>query len=780
LSAVPHNMPSSIGLAPTPDNPDAPEILVELAGDPEDQPQFDDRGNVVEIKHGDGTVTVSLDGKPIQEAANEAKPQDWFSNLAEVIPNDTLNTIVDDLLLGIAEDLESRREWIEQRAQGMNLLGLKIEIPNTQGASDGAPVEGMSKVRHPLLLEAILRFQATSRGEFLPADGPVKIRNDDTAGNSDEDDLANALEMDFNHYLTAVATEYDPDTEKMLFQAGFSGDGFVKVYGCPLRSRPVAESVDPDDLIVNQSATDLGNAIRITQRVMMKPSTVKRMQIIGAYRDISLGQAVAPDTNPLKEAENEQQGIRPEGLRNPKDQEREIYECYCEIDIPGFEHKDEKGKVTGLAVPYRVTIDKSDRKGLAVLRNYDEPVNDELPVAKTVFVKFPFAPGPGFYDIGLLHILGNTTNAATAGWRLMLDNGMFANFPGFLTGKASSRQNTNIFRIPPGGSAQIETGGMAIRDFAMALPYNTQQMPPLMALIQEIVETGRRIGGTAEVQVGEGRADVPVGTTLAMIEQAIKVMDAVHKRMYASFARVFQLLLEEFKKNPRALCKCKTKTPWDLAKIQAALSNCNLVPRADPNTSSMGQRLMKVMGLIQLQTTFPTLMDPVKLCKLAITSLGWSNPQEFMVPPQAQAAPPPQLIQAQAELKDKQQATQAKSTDAQAHLIQAQGVAAKAHAEAQVAGQPTGVAPPEGPEPMSPLDIATAEAKILDAKTRAREVDLRAQERATENQNRDQDRHAKELDTRVDLAKDLLTAPPGAQNVGAKANRIVKEVKKTP
>ena len=775
-----HRMPSSQGLAPM-GTPDAPELIVEVEGEPEDRPTFDNDGNIVEIKHGDGAVTVSLDGQPLQEAPRAAKQTGHYANLAEEIPHDVLSIIVEDLLRGIDEDLESRRDWIEQRAQGFQLLGLKIEIPNVQGASDGAPVEGMSKVRHPLLAEAVLRFQANSRGAFLPTDGPVKIRNDDTNSTSDEDALANVLEKDLNHYLTVKATEYYPDTEKMLFQAGFGGDGFKKIYTCPLRNRPVSESVDADDLIVNQSATDLGNALRVTQRIMMKPSTVRRMQIVGAYRDIALGQAVAPTPDALKEAKNDQQGIRPEGLRNPKDQEREIYECYCEIDIPGFEHKDADGKVSGLPIPYRVSIDKSDRKGLAVVRNYPPIVGDELPTAKKVFVKFPFAPGPGFYDIGLLHILGNTTNAATAAWRLMLDNGMFANFPGFLTAKASARQNTNIFRIPPGGSAQIETGGSPIRDFAMPLPYNTQQMPPLMSLVTEIVETGRRIGGTAEVQVGEGRADVPVGTTLAMIDQAIKVMDAVHKRMYSAFAEEFQLLLEEFKANPRALCQCKSKTAWDLPKIEEALQNCSLVPQADPNTSSTGQRLMKIMGLIQLMGTFPTLIDPVKTCTGAIAALGWANPQEFMVPRNAQAAPPPQLLQMQAEEKRKDQDSQAKMLEAQAKMTTAQGVSAKTHAEAQTAGLDGGgqTAAP-GPEPLSPLDIATAEAKVLDAKTRAREVGVKERQMVVENQNRDQDRHAKELDTRVDLAKDLLTAPPGAQNVGAKANRIVKEVKKSP
>ncbi len=775
MSAVPHNLPSGLGLAPIAD--DLPEIMVDFASEPDDKPIIDAKGAILKIEHGDGSVTVSMDGKPLAEA-NDDGPLEWFDNLCEKIGSDELANMADDLLRGIDEDLLSRKEWIEDRAQGLKLLGLKIEIPNVQGASDGAPVEGMSKVRHPLLQEAVIRFNANARSEFLPTDGPVKIRNDDINATAAEDDLATMLERDMNHYLTAVATEYYPDTDRMLFMAGFGGDGFKKVYKCPLRNRQVSESVDADDLIVNQSATDLANAQRITHRVMMKPSTVKRLQILGVYRDVSLGQAQIPDTDPLKEEEKSQQGIRAEGLADPKYNDREIYECYCELDIPGFEHKF-KGKITGLAVPYRVTIDKSDRVILSVVRNYAEPADDELPIARKVFVKWPFVPGFGFYDIGLLHILGNTANAITAAWRLMLDNGMFANFPGILTAKASSRQNTNIFRIPPGGSAQIETGGMPIGQFAMPLPYNTAQMPPLMTLVDNMAETGRRIGGTAEVQVGEGRADVPVGTVMAMIDQAIKVMNAVHKRMHAAQAEELQLLrdliredVDSFLKAMRGKSK-QGKPPLDREKLITALDNYNLVPQADPNTSSSGQRMMKIMGLIQLQQASPTLYDPVAINKAALLAMGWSNPQEFMVPPSAQAAPPPQLIQAQAEMQNKKQDSDAKMLDAQAKMITAKAIETKHTAEANA---PTGA-----PEPPSSVEMMAAQAKLQDAHTREMHEKIEAERMlidkrnaAVENTNRDQDRHDKLLETKIDLSKDLLTAPPGAQNVAKKTNRIVK------
>ena len=424
-----------------------------------------------------------------------------------------------DLLTGIEDDLTSRQDWIEDRAQGIKLLGLKIEIPVLQGASDGAPVEGMSKVRHPLLLEAVLRFQANARSELLPTDGPVKVRTDADNDTIQEDQLADALEADLNHYLTAIAREYYPDTDRMLFMLGFGGTAFKKIYFCPLRGRPVSESVDADDLIVNNAATDLSTAKRITHRVSMRPSTVRRLQILGVYRDIELGTPSFEEKDAVQREKADQQGVDVEA-RNPDDRDREIYEIYCELDIYGFEHK-YKGKVTGLEIPYRVTIDKSSREVLSIVRNYDEPTGeegDELPEARINFVKYQFVPGMGFYDIGLLHILGNTTNAVTAAWREMLDAGMYANFPGFLMADSGARQNTNIFRVPPGGGALIKTGGLPIGQAVMPLPYK-EPGASMMTLVTNMAETGMRVGGTSELPVGEGRQDAPVGTTIALIER---------------------------------------------------------------------------------------------------------------------------------------------------------------------------------------------------------------------------------------------------------------------
>jgi hypothetical protein len=780
---------------PTPQAPAPADITVEMADESGvDKPDIDEKGNILRIEHGDGSVTVSLDGNPIGQALDgKIKPSEWFDNLVDEIDQSELSRIADDLMRAVREDLTSRQEWIEDRAKGIQMLGLKIELPNTQGATDGAPVEGMSKVRHPLLLEAVLRFQANARSELLPTDGPVKIRNDDNNAQLKEDELANDYERDMNHYLTAVATEYYADTDRMLLMLGFGGTTFKKVYFCPLRNRPVSESVDAEDIIVNQAAINLPNAQRITHRTYLKKSTVRRLQILGVYKDVPLSDPVPKQPDALDAEKKAQQGLTVNNYR-PEDRDREMYEICCELDIKGFEHE-LKGKATGLEIPYVVTIDTSSREILALTRNYDEKTK-EMPMARTRYVKYTFVPGLGFYDIGLLHILGNTTNAVTAAWREMLDNGMYANFPGFLIAKAGTRQNTNIFRVPPGGGAQIDTQGVPIGQAVMPLPYETAHMAPLMGLVQDMVQTGQRVGGTSELQVGEGKSDAPVGTTLALIDQAVKIMNSVHKRLHASQAEEFKLIVECFKEHPESFWMrgCKSKNPWDEAKFMAAANNCELVPQADPNTASMGQRVMKIQGLMQLQQAAPNLMDPVAIVQAAIRAIGWANPEQFMVPKAAREQPPPQLQQMQAQMQNEAKAADAKVAEGNAKLAEAKASTDEVHAKiaaGHFAPKP-GVAPAE-PEPETLLDKATAEAKIRDSLTRAREVELKAASMQTEDQNRDQDRVSRTEDTLINLAKEFVEQPTTAAgpdgkktisrpakstNAGSKAIKVAKQIKK--
>jgi hypothetical protein len=774
---------------PDPDAPDQPEITVELTDQtPLDVSEVDNKNNIVRIKHGDGSITVSLDGMGLGKAAGtDTGPLKWFDNLVEHIDEMELNRITEDLITAIDQDIESRREWIEDRAHGIKLLGLKIEAPNlAAGSSDGAPVEGMSKVRHPLLLEAVLRFQANARSELLPTDGPVKIRNDDNNAQLKEDQLANDYQRDMNHYLTAVATEYYPDTDRMLLLLGFGGTTFKKIYFCPLRNRPVSESVDADDIIVNQAATDLANARRVTHRTFLRPSTIKRLQILGVYRDVALNDPIPQQQDAVQEEKKSQQGLTINNFR-PDDRDREIYEVCCELDIKGFEHK-HKGKESGLEIPYKVTIDKSSRKALAVVRNFDED-DQALPTARKSYVKYTFVPGFGFYDIGLLHILGNTTNAVTAAWREMLDNGMYANFPGFLIAKSGTRQNTNIFRVPPGGGAQIDTSGLPINQAVMPLPYNTTGQPALMDLVTNMVETGQRVGGTSELQVGEGRAEAPVGTTLALIDQAVKVINSVHKRLHASQAEEFQMLVKVFKDHPESFWqrKCASKTIWDVDKFMQAASNCDLVPQADPNTASMGQRVMKITGLKQLQAANAQLYDPIAIDTAALIAMGWSNPEQFFVPKQARATPPPELQEIQAKMANEGKEADARTAEAQAKTMEAQATVAETKEKIR-----TGALAPDPPDAGgegsqqvdTPVDEALARAKIMDSRTKQMEVGIKAHEAQIENQNRDLDREAKERDAALELARAVIGAPTAGESgkqvavdkVGRKTTKIIKEV----
>ena len=763
----------------------AEDVVVEI-DEGASKPDVDSNGRVLKIEHEDGSVSVSLDGRSLDDGESEAeKSREWFRNLVDEISDLELSRISNDLMRGIEDDLQSRSDWIEDRAQGLKLLGLKIELPGLQGATDGAPVEGMSRVRHPLLLEDVLRFQANARSEMLPTDGPVKVRVDSVMTTVEQDQLAHALETDLNHYLTAVAKEYYPDTDRMLLMLGFGGTAFKKVYFCPLRGRPVSETVDADDLIVNNAATCLSDAKRVTHRVFMRPSTVKRLQILGVYRDVDLMTPAPVTKDAVQREKDEQQGVASDVI-NPDDRDRQIYECYCELNIDGFEHK-YKGRETGLEIPYRVTIDESTKEILSIVRNYDEPTGEEgdaLPEARTNFVKYTFVPGMGFYDIGLLHILGNTTNAVTAAWRELLDAGMYANFPGFLMADTGARQNTNIFRVPPGGGALVKTGGLPINQAIMPLPYK-EPSAPLMTLVQNMVETGQRVGGTSELQVGEGRQDAPVGTTIALIDQATKILNSVHKRMHAAQAEEFQLLVRCFREHPDSFWK-KIRNPqqqWNDQMLLQALQDYELVPQADPNTASQTQRLMKVMALKQLQQSNPSMYDPIAIDMAAMKAIGWSNPEQFMTPGGGQGQMPPEAQAKIAELQIKQQEAESRSMLAQAQAAKIQS---------EIGGGQDGQQ--LSPDKMADIQLKQAELQQkqmemeikrmeleqalqlaqLDAQMRQAESQakmqqsmLHQQDNRLDNWNRQRDRESDERVAAVRLAQEVMKTPGGEQVVNS-------------
>jgi len=485
------------------------------------------------------------------------------------------------------------------------------------------------------------------------------------------DEMAEALETGLNHWLMTVATEYVPDTDRMLFWIGAGGQGVKKVYNDPIKRRPVSESIDAEDLIVSNAENNLENCGRITHRIKMRPSYLKRMQIAGAYRDnLDLMPTQYPMEDPVTEKKREIDGIK-QVVKRPQDSEHEIYECYCELDIAGFEHKSRSGKITGLQLPYVVTIHKESRQILALRRNWDE--DDKMCMAREYFVDFPFVRALGFYGIGLIHILGNITTALTAALRIQLDAGMFASFPGFIYKKEYGRQLTNLFRVPPGAGVALDTGNLPIQQAIMPIPYKDPGAA-FVNLTQNLEQLGQRVGGSAQVDIGEGNAETPVGTILAMIEQNTKVMDAVHKRLHAAQAKEFQLLKQRFLEDPDAFWRhgyINAIPPWRKEQFIACLKDANLVPVADPNNPTSMHRIAKAVVIKTLQQSAPDLYDPIAV-DTRIMRITGIDPEGLFRQTPAPPPPNPSLIAAQAKQQANAQQQQSQTMQAMLKLKLAQ------------------------------------------------------------------------------------------------------------
>ena len=639
-----------------PDDAIAQDVIIEIDnGGPS---AMTDEGIVTELP--DGSVAVDLSPK-VDEGENK-----HYDNLAMRMDQSELGRIGEQLIDAIEADDQSRAEWLQTRARGLELLGLKLEEPKGDVGSTSAPVEGMSVVRHPLLLESVLMAWANARAELLPADGPVKVK-DVGQRSPQSDELADCLEKDFNFYLTKKAKEYYPDTDRMLLMTVFGGSGFKKVYMDPMRRRPVSESIDAQDLIVNNAATDLANAGRITQRIKMRPAIMKRMKFLGVYRDVELTPPTPQNTVvDLKEANIE--GIDIQSTRQ-EDREHTIYECYCELDLDRFAPRHLRNK--GLLLPYRVTIDKDSREILELRRNWDEDNEDCDP--RTTFVHYPYIRGFGLYGWGLLHLLGNSASALTAAWREALDTGMFANFPGFLVAKLAARQQTNEMRVAAGSGVVVDTQGMPINQAVMPLPYK-DITPGLLGMMDKVTQAAQRVGGAAEIKVGEGKQDAPVGTTIALIEQATKVESAVHKNMHQAQSEEFELLLDLFREEPEAFWRGNKRpaTDWDKERFLAAVETYGIVPVADPNTPSHLHRLMKATAVKQLQAASPALYDPKAVDLQVLKIMGWENPESLFAPPTMPAAQPPdpRMAKVQVEAAAKMDELKTRAAIAQAEMIE--------------------------------------------------------------------------------------------------------------
>ena len=702
--AIPYNLRQvQPPQAPLPD-----EQVVDIATPDAGMP----KSGTIAIDLPDGSVAINFGGLPNQPSGDS---EEHNENLAKHIDDIELSGIADNLLKHIRDDIMRQEQRLADIVKGVDLLGVKLEEPRSEPGE-----EGISVIRHPLLLESILRFQANARGEMLPADGPVKVANDgDQSRQMDED--ARQLEMDMNHYLTTGAPEYYPDTDRMFFSLGMGGEAYKKVYFHPIKRRPVSETIDRKDLILSEGAVSLEANPRITHRSRMKPSDVKRMQLAGVWRDVPLSDAFLAGllVNTVDMALDAVSGFQPKMVTDPEDMDREIYECYCEIDLKGFEHK-EKGEATGLALPYRVTIDRDSRQVLEIRRWWDE--DDETYTRKEVFVEYIFVPAFPGVNLGLLHILGNADRALTAAWRIALDNGMLANFPGGIMARSSGKQQTTTIRVAPGQVAPVDVDGVPLRDAFMPLPYR-DVTGGFVNIIQMIDQASQRLGGTAETAVGEGRNDAPVGTTIALIEQATKVVSAVHKRMHSAQCKEFSLLKKLFEKDPESLWR-SNKNPGfdrDVALLQRALENKDIVPKSDPNTASQTLRIQKAIALKQAAQAAPMLYNQRAVEERFLSMIGVEDAADLM-----NNNPPPPM-----------QPDPAMMMDAQAKMMTAQAKLQDVQAKTQI----------------SSVDQQT---KIALAKAKLKESDTKAIQAQTDSANHAEDRKSKEKLAMINFAQSEL------------------------
>lgn len=575
----------------------------------------------------DGTVDVDL-----SDGTKQIDGDDFEENLALDMGAGELGTIASDLNEGVKADLQSSQQWRQTYSDGITWLGIKLQEPKGDIGSSSSPVEGMSTFVHPLMLEATLRGHANAVGELLPASGPVKVVNDGDPSDEDED-LSEALEKDLNYCLTKAWPEYYPDTDAMILKLYYGGLGYKKGYHDPLRKRPVIESIAPEDLIVSNGAIDLQTAGRVTHRFTMAPYLMKQMQAMGIYRDVSLGQP-SQKNDQVKAKIALTQGTQP-NITRTEDQPYTLYETRCRLKLDDAKVPEDWKDVP---VPYRVTFDGDSQQVLEIRRDWRE--SDTTCQRKRRIIKYTYIPGFGFYPIGLLNILGNLTRAVTAASREGLDTGMFANFPGFLIAKWATRQNSSDLRTAPASGTPIDTQGQDIRSAVMPLPYK-DVTAGLMSMISSLKEDGQRVGSVAEVGIGEGKQDAPVGTTLALIEQATKIESEVHKRNHQSQSEEFMMLKELFEEDPESFWRHNPKctVDWNEQRFLAALGKCNLTPVADPNTPSHLHRLMKAMGLVQLDKAYPGMLDSRDIVTNALRVMG--APVTLLKPETPAVAPPP-------------------------------------------------------------------------------------------------------------------------------------------
>ena len=524
-------------------------------------------------------------------------------NLAEYIDDGVLESLASELLSDFEEDVSSRKDWMQTYVDGLELLGLKIETRSE-------PWEGACGVYHPLLAEALVKFQSETMMATFPAAGPVKT---EIVGKETPEKKAAALRVqdDMNYQLTDVMTEYRTEHERMLWGLGLAGNAFKKVYYDPHLKRQVSMFVPAEDLVVPYGASNLQSSPRVTHVMRKTENEVRRLQVSGFWSDVDLGE---PDTT-LDEVEKKI--AEKLGFRATTDDRHKILEMMVDLDLQGFEHKDENGEETGIAIPYIVTIDKSSGKVLAIRRNWRQ---DDLQCKpRQHFVHYPYIPGFGFYAFGLIHLVGAFAKSGTSLLRQLVDAGSLSNLPGGFKARGL-RVKGDDTPIAPGEFRDVDVPSGTIKDNLMTLPYK-EPSQTLLALLNQIVEDGRRFANAADLQVSDMSSQAPVGTTLAMLERTLKIMSAIQARIHYSMKQELQLLKEIIRDDTPPDYAYDPQIGSRLAK-QSDYDCVYVIPVSDPNASTMAQKIVQYQAVLQLAQSSPQMYNMPLLHRQMLDVLG--------------------------------------------------------------------------------------------------------------------------------------------------------------
>ena len=564
-------------------------------------------------------VRIGMDGVEIEIEKSEPTAEDFDANLADFIDDGALQSLGDELIGDFTSDQDSRKDWVDAYVKGIKLLGLKVE-------ERSEPWSGACGVFHPMLTEAVVRFQSEAIVETFPAMGPVKTQ---IVGAIDKmkEDAATRVREDMNYRLTEEMVEYRPEHEKMLFALPLAGSAFKKVYYDPALGRQVSMFVPAEDMIVPYGASSLETAERVTHVMRKTPNEVRKLQVAGFYRDVELGEPQGVLDDIEKEKEKDQ------GYTGSMDDRFRILEMHVELDLPGFEDVDKKGEPTGIALPYVVTIEKGTGTVLAIRRNWYE--DDTLKLKRNHFVHYVYVPGFGFYGFGFIHLIGGYAKAATSIMRQLVDAGTLSNLPGGMKSKGLRIKGDDT-PIAPGEFRDVDVASGTIRDNILPLPYK-EPSQTLFQLLNQIIQEGRSFASAGDINVSDMSTQAPVGTTLAILERTLKISTAVQARLHYAMRGEFKLL--------KAIIRDYTPEEYSYTPVdgdrqvkQSDYDQVDIIPVSDPNAATMAQKITQYQAVIQLAQQAPQLYDLPLLHRQMIEVLGIKNAAK-LVPTEDDATP---------------------------------------------------------------------------------------------------------------------------------------------